>query len=259
MVYRLYVLFALLLVQASAFGFQGYGITKEENALLPQFCSNRKMFADIQNAGCPMLNHYCYGLGHMLRVYKNNNESRYWLTVALDEFQSVDQHWDATCPLGPEMHVKLGKALLNNAEFGGAPAGDAAENFIKAITLKPDYVPAYYALSDYYASLGNKKQALSVVEDGLRNVPDSKGLLRRFKELGGTTLPVPVAAAKHKQEESSAAKNAPSAAQETPMESTTMKPAVDGESPPQKAPAKQSTEPTIGTPSNPWCRFCPPQ
>ena len=193
MMYRFYMLLTLLLVQAPAFGLEGYGVTQEEKILLPDLCRNHALLRSFDDAGCKMLNHYCYGLAHMMRVDKHTPESGYWLTVALDDFQSATNHAEASCPLLPELHVTLGRALLRKAAVSGDKSGDAAENFIKALTQNPDYLPAYYALSDYYANLGDKKQALSVIEDGLRHVPNSKGLLRRFKELGGTTPPAPVA------------------------------------------------------------------
>ena len=185
-------------------------------------------------------------------------ESGYWLGVALDDFQSATGHAVASCPLLPELHVTLGKALLRKAGVSGVKSGDAAANFIKALTIKPDYIPAYYALSDYYAELGDKKQALSVIEDGLRHVPNSKGLLRRFKELGGTTPPAPVAITSDSKA-TEVAKDRPVEEQKVPLKNTITQPAAGAASSKQNAPAEESNKPKIGSPSNPWCRFCPPE
>jgi hypothetical protein len=251
------ILFILLLAQSSAFGLQGYGITESEEALLPRFCHTPSLFGKIQGGGCPMLNHFCYGLAHMQRVYANTNESRYWLSVALDNYRSIIGRWGAKCPLTPELQVNMGKALLLKAKRGVA-SEEAVQNFSKALALNPDFLPAYYALSDYYANLGDKKKALSVIEDGLRHVPKSKGLLRRFKELGGTVPPRPLVVTSKPKADSPTRDNSLEE-QETPVEDKTVEPTPKEGPPAQKTLSEQPTEPSIGTPSNPWCRFCPPE
>lgn len=255
---RFLTLLTLLLFQVPAVALQPFAVTKEELALIPPYCSGPNK--SLANA-CFPLNHYCDGLKAMIRVDKyqiqNQVESRYWLERAVGAFESVlDGHWEEKCPLKPEAHVNLGRALLRQGGNTGASSGKAVENFMQAMAIQPNYVPAYYALSDYYIQLGDKKKALSVVEEGLKYVPNSNGLLQRFNELGGTTPPAPVVTTS-KPEVGAAAKDAPEEEQKKPIESAITQPAVAEPPPAQKAPAEQSTKPKIGSPSNPWCRFCP--
>lgn len=201
---------------------------------------------------CPSLHHYCDGLKAMIRVDRNRAESGHWLHNAVAAFESVATGWEhrsTTCPLRSEAYTNLGKALMRQNK---AAAGVAVMNFNKALELRKDYLPVYYALSDAYLYLGKKKEALGVVEEGLKYEPDSKGLLRRFKELGGKTPPAPIAKPTP-QQPSTAAGPGPE-----PSTSPTATPNKTGGESPVAAPATAQPEPPkIGSPKNPYCRFCP--
>ena len=272
MLYRLLALFILLSCQMPVFAVQAFTVTRDELALMPPYCTalygKNVGLPDLQDSplrntipvGCPALHHYCDGFKAMIRVDRNRAESGYWLEQAVRAFQSVAQREDwASCPLRPEAYANWGKALLRQSRRGGTSSGEGVMNLMKALELKPDYLPAYYAISDYYMDLGSKKEALSVVEDGLRHMPESPGLLRRFKELGGITPPTPIAV-NPKPDVSQASKDAPmKQQQQTPAESGGSSqsegaaPTISDTTPEQVAPQK------IGSPTNPWCRFCPPQ
>ncbi|MEJ2564771.1 MAG: hypothetical protein P8164_09015 [Gammaproteobacteria bacterium] len=257
---RFLTLLTLLMFQAPAVALQAFPATKEELAMMPPYCSSPNKSL---GKACHALNHYCAALKALIRVdkyqFQNPVESRYWLERAVAAFGSVlDGNWDNKCPLKPEAQVKLGRALLRQGGIAGASAGKALENFTGAMAIQPKYVPAYYALSDYYIQVGDHKKALSVVKEGLKYVPNSKGLLRRFKKLGGTTPPTPVVTSS-KADESSVKKDASADKKDAAIESTTNQPASGEESSLQQAPADQSPKPKIGSPTNPWCRFCPPE
>jgi hypothetical protein len=98
----------------------------------------------------------------------------------------------------------------------------------------------------YYSEKGVKGKALNVIEEGLRHSPDSKALLRRFKALGGKIPPPPIVAAP----QSNVAKE-PSKAAVEPQQSAGQ---ANGE---KQAPADAVEPPKIGSPKNPYCRFCP--
>lgn len=263
MSYRGWIFAALCLAQTPALAVQSFAVTREELALMPPYCTalygesvglpNRanSPLRDTVPAGCPSLHHYCDGLKAVIRADKNRAETGYWLGVAVEAFNSVvkDARW-ASCPVLPEAHVSLGKAMLRQGRATGTGSTQGVSQIVKAISLKPDYVPAYYALSDYYAGIGQKKKALEVVEDGLRQVPNSTGLLRRFTELGGKTPPAPLVEAVPPVAAPEPAE--PEQQQAPPSED---QPASEPSTPPaaERAPQK------IGTPSNPWCRFCPPE
>ncbi|MEO6148194.1 MAG: hypothetical protein ABIT70_14370 [Sulfuriferula sp.] len=241
-----------LFLHVPAFALQSFGVTRAELALMPPYCTamygasvGLPELKDTIPQGCPSIHHYCDGLKSMIRADKFNKESGYWLTQGIQSFESVVQKgWWKSCPLQAEAYVNLGNAYLRQSTQQNTPSSKAAISFKKAMEVQPDYLPAYYALSDFYRRLGDKHHALNIVEEGLRYVPDSPGLLRRFKQLGGTTLPTPHHATTQpvEQQESSGA---------SPGES------VESAVPSHKEESPQSPEPKIGSPTNPWCRFCP--
>ena len=250
---RSLLILIVLLFQAPAFALQSFGVTKDELALMPPYCT--AMYGasvglpEIKSTipeGCPSIHHYCDGLKSMIRADKFNKESGYWLTQGIQSFNSVVQGgWWKNCPLQAEAYVNLGNAYLRQGTRQNIPSPKAAESFMKALEVQPDYLPAYYALSDYYVRLGDKKKALNTAEEGLRYAPDSAGLLRRFKALGGTTPPTPHhVTAKPMEQQDSPVKP-------TPVES------VESATPHPKEEPAQVPEPKIGSPTNPWCRFCP--
>jgi hypothetical protein len=99
-----------------------------------------------------------------------------------------------------------------------------------------------------------------VVTAGLANLPDDKTLKRLYEKLGGK-LPYPEPLEK-------AAGGKPAGEQTTPAEQKTTQavaqpPAVEGAAAKEKPanptqPAQAQTAPApMGTPKNPYCRFCP--
>jgi tetratricopeptide (TPR) repeat protein len=143
------------------------------------------------------------------------------------------------------MHFNRGKALRL---LGRSP--EAVSDWSKARTLDPEYVPSYIALADYYAEIKQQGKALEMVSEGLRYVPASKGLQRRYQELGGKPpFPEPY--------ERPVEKNV---AAET--KTTTDTAAADKTTPDTRetvTPKPAETKPAIGMPGNPYCRFCPDQ
>lgn len=272
MLYRLLAIFILLSSQMPAFAVQDFTVTRQELALMPPYCTAyfghffglpKLQDSPLRNtipAGCPSLHHYCDGLKAMLRGNSNMRESKYWAGIAVRVFEGMAQlpNW-ASCPLRPEAYVNAGKVLLRQRAQGGASSGEAVVDFRKALELNPDYLAAYYALSDYYVDLGDKKKALSVVNEGLRHVPHSKGLLRRFKELGGKTPPTPIMATT-KPDSPKAAKDSSAAQQrQNAVENGSFQPSGSATTSTQNAETVEATSPKIGSPTNPWCRFCPPE
>ncbi|WP_124704551.1 tetratricopeptide repeat protein [Sulfuriferula multivorans] len=250
---RSLLILIVLLFQAPAFALQSFGVTKDELALMPPYCT--AMYGasvglpEIKSTipeGCPSIHHYCDGLKSMIRADKFNRESGYWLQQGIQSFNSVVQGgWWKNCPLQAEAYVNLGNAYLRQSTQRNTSSSKAAASFMKALEVQPDYLPAYYALSDYYVRLGDKKKALNTAEEGLRYAPDSAGLLRRFKVLGGTTPPTPHHVTAKPMEQQDSPVKPP------PVES------VESATPHPKEEPAQAPEPKIGSPTNPWCRFCP--
>jgi tetratricopeptide (TPR) repeat protein len=259
--------FALQLLPVTANALEPFAVTESELALMPPYCQAkygkdrgnqvisdkwRNIYGD-QNWG--NMHHYCDALKFIIRANRslgNKNDLSYNLGYAQGDIEHLlasEQTPDWI--LRPEAHVHLGKLYLRLIPFGKGSEVKAVQNFEQAILIRPDYEPAYSALSDFYASKGLKQKALDTVEEGLRHAPDSKRLLRRFKDLGGETPPAPLvvpqpiapdeAIASPTKQESNTTISTPS---DVPASLS------------PEASQKQKTPPKIGSPSNPWCRFC---
>ena len=262
----------LLSFQNPAFALQNFTVTKEELALMPPYCTAyyghfyglpRLEDSPLRNTippGCPSLHHYCDGLKAMIRVDNNRAESSHWLYRAIQSFRTAAYRKDwSSCSLRPEAFMNLGRSLLRKSSMEGGSPAEGVANLRKALELKPDYQAGYFALSDYYSDSGDKEKALSVVEEGLRYLPESKGLLRRFEMLGGETPPTPIVTAT--KSASSGAEKGSSAVQQKQKieEKATVQSTEIDVSGSQNKTTEQSPPRKIGSPTNPWCRFCPPE
>ena len=119
----------------------------------------------------------------------------------------------------PEVHLQKGKAL----KLLGQEA-KAINEFMVAIKGNPKLVQAYVEFADIHARNKKPGESLKTVTEGLRHNPGTKSLQRRYTALGGK-LPYPA-----------------------PIEP----PSIDS-----KAAVSSGLAPQIGSPKNPFCRFCP--
>jgi Tfp pilus assembly protein PilF len=72
----------------------------------------------------------------------------------------------------PESHFDLGVVYV---ERGDTAAAEQA--FRQALTLQPDFVPAFINLSDMYRGTGHEANAENVIDEGLKAVPGNASLL----------------------------------------------------------------------------------
>lgn len=250
-------------------------VTESELALMPPYCQ-AKLGKDRGNQAIidkwrgiygdqnwMNMHHYCDALKFIVRANRSSGNKaamNYNMSYNLGNAQRGIEHmlaYEQTPDwiLRPEAHVHLGKIYLRMTLLGKGSEGKAVQNFGQAILIQPDYEPAYSALSDFYAGKGLKQKALNVIEEGLKHSPDSKRLLRRFKELGGKTPPAPLVVAQPAAP--AEAINSP-VKQEQPQlgNTTSSSPSDVPASSSPEASQKQTTPSKVGSPSNPWCRFC---
>ena len=196
--------------------------------------------------------HYCDGLRFTDRAYSamgNKQDMKYYLETAIDNFNYVLGHTKEDDVKRGEVHVGKARAL----KLLGRKAEAAAE-FNKALSYKLDTPDVYRALADHYQETGNKQKSLEMATEGLKRNPNSKGLKLRYTELGGK-LPYPEAVAKTLPAEEPKAAAKPEAA---PPSGGATNQAADGANPTAPTvPTPQIDPPKIGTPTNPYCRFCP--
>lgn len=198
--------------------------------------------------------HYCSGLAQINRYYRarTRQQKTYSLQNANGALSYMVTNASPTYSLMPDVYLNRGLVLSLQGNNGGA-IGDLK----KALELNPKLVRAYTLLSDIQAKLKQQDEALAVVVDGLRHIPDSAVLQRVYKKRGGK-LPYPepispdaeapvVSPTTLKEGE---APDTAKAGTESPMSD-----AAGNGSGPTDTPAPAA--PKIGSPTNPWCRFCP--
>lgn len=263
------VVIALLVFSGSASA--GYAMTAKDMQMLPSYC--RQLSAGHYEANAqayrvpgsfpaemPHGHHYCHGLKSIARATAqsaNKGAVQEELRAAVGEFQYVFGHTEAIPEYFP--YLAMVRTDLGRVYDRLGKPGDSSREFMEAIRLKPDYVAAYIGLIDFYRKLGNREDALKTASEGLTHVPESKTLQRRYRELGGK-LPYPVPVNGEPNMASPAEAPANNAAAPGNGNGTTVAAPPVAPSPvdDQKQPETTPQEPKIGSPTNPWCRFCPP-
>lgn len=242
----------LLLTSMPAWAVLPYDATPAEQAMC-----NARVYSrlDRSNPNAIHMHYYCDGLRFIDRAYasmSNKSEMQYYLKSSLSGFDIVLKSTQESYSMRGEVHVGKARAL----KLMGRNAEAAAE-YDKALRYKLDTPDVYIAIADYYKESGNKTKALELVTEGLKINPDSKGLKRRYTEFGGK-LPYPEAADKTPSTKESKAEVKPEAkpgVEQQPPRDVVSETADKPTTPPEVIP--QVEPPKIGSPKNPYCRFCP--
>lgn len=239
------LLLGLLLLSTSGWAVQPFAATPEEAAMCEARVYSRLGSRDKNTMH---MHHYCSGLRMLNRAYASigrKGDVRFNAGRAINNFDYVLEHTEKSYFMRGEVHVNKGQAL----KLLGRKA-EAVSEFSRALEYEIAAPEAYQALADHYVETGNKTKALEMATEGLKRNPDSRGLKRRYSELGGK-LPYPTPA-----EPAAAETQAPQAAADVAPQ-----PSPAQEQPrPQVLPAGEdeaAREPKIGSPTNPHCRFCP--
>jgi len=232
--------------------------TDSEMASLPPYCKVKmksspgspeyKAWESTLGKDFLHTHHYCAGINFINRYYRarSQQDKRFNLNNARSDLQYMVTHAEPTFSLMPDVYLNLGVvySLTNQT-------AQAITYFNKAIELNPRQPRAYNALSDYYVKSKQSAKALEIVTAGLRHNPDTKSLQRRYTELGGK-LPYPEPIEPAPAGDAVAAKPEGSA---TPAPSS-IEPAASS-TPTTAEPVEPIAEPKVGSPTNPYCRFCP--
>lgn len=231
----------------------------DEILTLPAYCKAKLSLDpsdDIQYSGMigpnwVHIHHYCFALNFTNRYYKHfdSQDRRYFLKNALDNYDYMFSHVTPDFWMLPEIHTEKGK-LLSSAKLYTEAVGELE----KALQGNPSYAEAYVALSDVYLNMDQKSNALTAVERGLQHVPDKKSLQRRYKLLTGKTFTPPQSTAEQEVQKN----QPPISATETPVAQDAAISSVIS-APVQTSPdvLPSNSQEKIGSPTNPYCRFCP--
>lgn len=241
-----YAGFLLMGLSLNAHASLPYGPTAEEMKVLPDYCQNPAHWGAILGPSAGWNNHTCYGINWINRYYKSRSpgDKRYSLQNALGDFNYSVGKLPPDFALMPEIHMYRG---ITYGLMGRQ--GEAVADLQKAIGMNPKLVRAYNELADLYeGKLSQPGKALEIVTEGLRHNPDVKSMQRRYTRLGGK-LPYPEPLSR--PEPASAAPPAAPAQGAAPAAAPVAAPVEKADA------APDSEKPKIGSPTNPYCRFCP--
>lgn len=235
--------------------------TPSEMQLLPDFCRARfagqkspEFQAWAERLGRNYFNslhHYCAGINYTKRYLNRVNDKKrdYYLSRAVPEIDYVAKGMPPDHPLADVIYFNRGMANQLMQKDAAAIA-----DYTKAIDRNPTHENAYLSLADINSKLGNKAKALDIVVAGLRNIPDSKGLQKKYLSLGGKEpFPAPLVTKAPKTESPQPIE--PSAAPEATIANDSAPDVATG----SETATTKSTASPIGTTQNPYCRFCPPE
>ena len=223
-----------------------FAATPQEAAMCKVMVYDRSDPADHGN--WMHMHHYCDCLRFINRAYSAVGDQKAVHGNIQRALSSCDYVLRNTTPdfyMRAEVHLQKGKALrLDRQE------SMAISEFMEAIKGNPGLDQAYAELADIQARNKKSGEALKTVTEGLRHVPGSKPLKRRYAELGGKLpYPEPIAAAPAA---------APAAKPDEAASPSPASPAESAAGAPAEAPAAApAAQPKIGSPGNPYCRFCP--
>lgn len=174
-----------------------YTPTEVEYATLPPYCkekienknpAEKKAWSDSFGVNTYMhMHHYCLGLNDVNRYYRESNAQlkKGLLSSAVGEFGYMVDHLPPGSALLADAYQNRGRVfLLQGQEANGV------KDLHKALELNPKNPRTYLILADQVERGPGKDKALQLVIEGLRHIPASKGLQRRYQELGGK-LPFP--------------------------------------------------------------------
>lgn len=251
-----FMVLALIFGAAPALSVEtGLRPTPAEMPRLPDFCQARfnlqRGSAEWNSWGSRLgesfndIHHYCGGLNYLNRYWgaRSKRDKNFYLERALAGMDYLVKSHKPDFPLRAQMYSNRGEVYKLMGR-----SGEAVKDLNEAIASDPRMVRPYLQLADIHVKGKAASRALETVTEGLRHVPDSTALQRRYLELGGKKpFPDPLVA---KVPEPPAQQDAPASSEEAATPATA---AVATESAPGEA------APAIGTPKNPYCRFCPPE
>lgn len=168
-----------------------YDFTEEEYLMYPQFCRARlarepKALVDYwQKKLGPKnflhMHHYCFGLKSLNLAYANlgKKQRRLFLTKAVvDNFNYIIEHTESTFFMRADALLNLARGYQLREEYD-----IAQQKYRQAIKLNPKLTDAWVALSDMYFQLGQKSDALYVLEQASKVVGESKKIDLRISEM----------------------------------------------------------------------------
>ncbi len=204
----------------------------------------------ISHANYAHFHHYCAAMNAMNKanVTRGKEDRRYQLGLVMSESSYVLSHSAADHPLLPAVYTLRAQSLIS----ANKPA-DAERELRKALQMDPTQMEALLTLARLYSDTGRKDNAVKTVRAGLAIAPGNKSLRRLGAQLAMELPPFEEAAT----EAAPTPPQPPSDKAAEPAGSPTPNSDVKSGDPVNPETGVPAVETNIGSPTNPWCRFCP--
>lgn len=240
------------------------GMTEAEARGMPPVCIAKMTGGELAKQWSAMVgpdfvhvHHYCMGINFLSRAYgaRDRQDRGFQLKNAHDNLMYMVKAASPAFVIMPDVYLNLGIVYRMRSETGQAIA-----SFQKAIELNPQASRAYRELADSYVTIGDRAKALAIITDGLRQNPETRSLQRLYAELGGK-LPYPEPIAKSAPDSEAAPavgraeQNAGAKAAPEPLPPVAQPDGTNAGA--GQAPQESQPQPVPGSPTNPYCRFCP--
>jgi len=181
--------FSLFLISLWSYSSEGAPKTDEDYAVLPPYCKfaqlaplhsdpSAKMWSERLGVGFSHVHHYCWGLFELYNARKildNKVNKDFILHDAIGNMQYVQREAPPTFILQPRISYDIGQIREELGDNAGA-----MQAYYQCIKLNPKIARPYAALSDLFRKQNNTKEALAILEQGLKYKPKSKALLKRL-------------------------------------------------------------------------------
>lgn len=163
-----------------------------QDATLPAYCKARfeketnhseyKKWEDRYGPDFLHVHHLCHGISALNKAYhaRTEQQKRGLLDQAMNEFGYVINHAKPTFGLLSDLYLYRSDAHLLRRNHALA-----MRDLLHSISINPRQTRAYLAASDLYVKLNQKDQAVSLLASGLRHLPDSQSLRKKYVGLGG--------------------------------------------------------------------------
>lgn len=176
-------------------GLDNYQLTKDEVALLPEFCRHTQLIIErhgssaeqkmwIERVGPSFLHmhHYCIAVVAYVRSFRHSNtvnDRQGYLVFAWQNLSYVVRNAEAGFAFMPEVYYRRGQVSARQGR-----TDDALKDLEEALRGNPKHVRAAYELSQVLIAKGDHVRAEAVVKEALELTPGSRLLQTALAEIG---------------------------------------------------------------------------
>lgn len=268
---RLPLILSLLITAFPAYAqpsLQNFRPSPAEMRQLPDYCAVKfnstmdapdwKLWREQLGPNYIDMHHYCAGLNFLNRYYvaQSKADKSGMLVAAKRNFDYMMRAAKPDFSLRADIYLHRGRTLKLMGQ-----QGTAISDFQQALTINPKLTKAYLELMSSYVANNQKQKALETAIAGLKQLPNTTSLQRRYRELGGKLpypQPDPVVPTNETAKPDPAVGLSPTTpdAGSDPAQANIPQPTETTGSETGPKPA-EATPPALGSPTNPYCRFCP--